>query len=117
MSDAEVPAAITRSVKRRLAQVADVSDQKQWGADASDAGFSKIAKRAGAALIVYLRLADERELQAELRQGANGAVVATRDLALQGKRFKQPARALQQLVSAAREQLSQAGSRQPTAAG
>jgi len=118
VSDPDVPAGITRSVKRRLGQVSDVSDQKQWGSDASDAGFSKIAKRAGAALVVYLRLADERELQAELRQGASGAVVSTRALALQGKRFKQPARALQQLVAAAREQLSQGGSRsnEPAAA-
>jgi hypothetical protein len=118
VSDPEVPAGITRSVKRRLGQVSDVSEQKQWGSDASDAGFSKIAKRAGAALVVYLRLADERELQAELRQGGTGAVVSTRELALQGKRFKQPARALQQLVAAAREQLSQSGSRsrEPAAA-
>lgn len=111
VSDPDVPAGITRSVKRRLGQVAEVSDQKPWGADASDAGFSKIAKRSGAALVVYLRLADERELQAELRQGSSGALLDTRGLALQGKRFKQPARALQQLVAAAREQLSRSGTR------
>ena len=109
VSDADVPAGITRSVKRRLGQVSDVSDQKQWGSDASDAGFSRIAKRAGAALVVHLRMAEERELQAELRQGGSGAVVATRELPLHGKRFKQPARALSQLVAAAREQLSQGG--------
>jgi len=112
VSDPDVPAGITRSVKRRLGQVSDVSEQKQWGSDASDAGFSKIAKRAGAAWVVYLHLADERELQAELRQGASGAVVWSRELALQGgKRLKQPARTLQQLVAAVREQLSQSGSR------
>ena len=111
VSDADVPAGVTRSVKRRLGQVADVSDQKQRRGDASDAGFSRIAKRAGAALIVYLRLSDDRDLRAELREGASGAVVDTLELVLQGRRFKHPARTLQQLVTAAREQLSPAGSR------
>jgi len=107
VSDSGVPSGITRSVKRRLGQVADVTDQKKGPSDASDAGFSRIAKRAGAALVVHLRMAEDRELQVELRHGVSGAVVSTRELPLQGKRFKQPARALSQLVAAAREQLSQ----------
>jgi hypothetical protein len=111
VSDGDVPAAISRSVKRRLGQVSDVSEQKPSGAETSDAGFSRIAKRAGAELIVHLRLNDEGELQAELRQGTSGAVLATHEFPIQGRRFKQPARALQALVAAAREQLSQSGAR------
>lgn len=110
VSDSDVPAGIVRSVKRRLGQLTEVSEQKRWGSDSSDDGFSGIAKRAGATLVVHLGLLDERSLQAEFRQGASGAVVATRELTLQGKRLKQPARALQQLVAAAREQLAQASS-------
>ena len=111
VSDADVPAGITRSVKRRLGQVADISDQKRRGSDESDAGFTRIAEREGAALVVHLRMTEERELQAALRHGTTGAVVSTLELPLQGKRFKQPARALQQLVTAVREQLAAAPAR------
>ena len=107
VSDSDVPASIERSVKRKLGQVADI-EENRGAAPSSDAAFSKIAERAGAALIVSLRVTDG-ELLAELRDANSGAVVSTHSFALQGRRLKQPAKALRELVTSTRAHLSKGG--------
>jgi hypothetical protein len=114
VSDADVPAAVERSVKRRLGQVSELLDVARYNTaarnagmpPASDAALTKVAARSGAALIVHLCVDEAGGLEVELRQGSSGAVLATPTFPLQGRRLKQPARALHQLVAAAREQLS-----------
>jgi hypothetical protein len=110
VSDSDVPASIERSVKRRLGQVADV-EENRGAAPGSDAAFSKIAARAGAALIVSLRMTSDSELLAELRDAGSGAVLSTHSFAVQGRRLKQATRALRELVSSTREQMSRSGAR------
>lgn len=113
VSDSDVPAGITRSVKRRLGHLGDVTDQKRASSEAGDAAFSKLAKRSGAALVVHLRVVNPRELQAEVRDAASGAVISSHEFPMQGRRLKQPARTLQELVAATRAQLAQEGTNTP----
>lgn len=109
VSDSDVPAGITRSVKRRLGQVSEVSDQKRASSEAGDAAFSKIGQRSGAGLIVHLSVGKPRELQVELRDAASGSVISSHEFPMQGRRLKQPSRALQELVAAARARLTPRG--------
>ncbi|HET8931976.1 MAG TPA: hypothetical protein VFN67_00980, partial [Polyangiales bacterium] len=107
VSDSDVPASIGRSVKRKLAQLGEIEENRGL-APGSDVAFAKMAARAGAALIVGLRVSDG-ELLVELRDAGSGAVVSTYSFALQGRRLKQPARALRELVASTREHLSKGG--------